>query len=302
MNKILLLAPQDVSGTIRLKEAALKNGISLDVLSINELFFVASDSGAVGTATGLKSGVFHKGVDLISKYDVLVVRDFHPHISEALTVARLFADAGKRVIDASLTDEGYSVSKMHDYLRLALAGLPVPKTWQVYDLAQLADLASKLGFPVVLKGDHGSQGEHVYKVLDSSELSAQFKKYPPGQLLLQEYLVAEGDYRVITVGYKALSKIVFRRPVMGDFRTNTSPDWESLDTKDYPDLREIAEKASRILRREFAATDIRYCGSKPLILEVNRRPGFDSFERATDLNVAEVFVRYAAVTPSQPQL
>ena len=105
---------------------------------------------------------------------------------------------------------------------------------------------------------------------------------------------ADFDYRVITIGYKAVPKIVKRQPANGDFRTNfeLTADWESLDVKDYPELVRLAENSARILRRAFSAVDIRYRGDKPYVLEANRKPGFEGFEETTGLDVAELFLKY----------
>ena len=284
MNKILLLAPRQAHTSLRLVEAAHKLGLELDVLETRDIVFVASHD---------KTGLFYNGRDLVAAYDALIVRDFHPYISEALTVARLFADAGKVVVDKSLTDEGYSISKMNDYLLLGIAGVPVPETHQIYDHAGLKATADKLGYPCVLKGTHGSHGNHVFKINLPSQIDDLIQKYPEGQLLLQEYLPADFDYRVITIGYKAVPKIVKRQPANGDFRTNfeLTADWESLDVKDYPELVRLAENSARILRREFSAVDIRYRGDKPYVLEANRKPGFEGFEETTGLDVAELFLK-----------
>src|SRR5205085_11322534 len=93
-------------------------------IEVFDVSFVAADG---------KVGVYHRNRNLTDDYDMLVARTFYPHISEALTVARLFHEAGKVVIDESLTDEGFVVSKMHDYLVLARNGIVVPRTWQVFD-------------------------------------------------------------------------------------------------------------------------------------------------------------------------
>ncbi|MBI3627004.1 hypothetical protein HY224_03090 [Candidatus Uhrbacteria bacterium] len=107
---------------------------------------------------------------------------------------------------------------------------------------------------------------------------------------------ADGDYRVVTLGYKALPVLVKRYPAKNDFRTNfqLTRNWQALKVKNYPYLKNLAEKSARVMRREFSAIDIRFKDGQALILEVNRRPGFDGFEQATGLNVAALFLKYAA--------
>ncbi|MBI3626756.1 hypothetical protein HY224_01800, partial [Candidatus Uhrbacteria bacterium] len=209
--KILLLSPTGSHSTQRLVQEARRLKLNFTAASVADLNFVSSLDGAeilLGTR------------NIVEEYDVLIVRDFHPYVAEALTVAKFFSDAGKVVIDQILTEEGYSISKMHDYLVLAEAGLPVPLTYQLYKPLSLRAGLKKLGYPAVLKGDRGSHGEHVYRIKTPKQAKKIFEKYPSGGLLLQEYLPADGDYRVVTLGYKALPVLVKRYPAKNDFRTN----------------------------------------------------------------------------------
>ncbi|HQZ21030.1 MAG TPA: ATP-grasp domain-containing protein [Thermoflexales bacterium] len=233
--------------------------------------------------------------DILQEFDVLVARPIYPGISEFLTVARLFHRAGKRVIDTSLTDEGYAVSKMHDYVLLAQAGVPVPRTWQIANLAQVEEIAAGLGYPCILKGAHGSYGLHVHRVNHADGLREVFGKYPPGELMLQEFLPDEGDFRVICLGYTALPVLIHRQPPPGDFRVNAEVGGTAIARRaeDYPEICAIAQQAARALRREFAGVDIHLQNGQPRVLEVNRRPGFEQFETVTGYDVAGAALRYA---------
>jgi RimK family alpha-L-glutamate ligase len=267
-------------------EAARQRNLQLTVLQIQQISFVSARGSC---------GVYYQGHNLVEEFDALIGRTFFPNISEALTVARLFHEAGKPVIDRSLIDEGYVISKMHDYLLLAQQGLPVPRTWQLFSVEDALQVAQEIGFPCVLKGTHGSHGSHVFLVETPGQLRERFQTYAPGDLMLQEYLPAEEDYRLLVIGYSALGQMVGRKPGAGDFRTNVgfSGDSCSLTVADRPGLAALAEQAARALRREFAGVDIRYHGSYPYILEVNRQPMFENFERTTGVDVAGQYLDYA---------
>lgn len=292
--KVVWLGWEEIYTTRRVREAAKAQRLEVDACSIHDVSF---------NVEGGKANAFAFGKNLIESYDGLVVRTFYPHISESLTLARLFHDTGKVVIDESLTDEGYAVSKMHDHLVLAQHGIPTPRTWQVFNPRQVEILAEKLTYPCVLKGTHGARGEHVYMVHNAEQLQRRLWHYPYGELLLQEYLPANEDYRVMVVGYCALPVMVSRKPPKGDFRTNYSLGGRNVrrDLSELPAFRSLAESAARTLRREFTAIDIRLKGGQPLVLEVNRQPDFEGFERATKFDVAAEAVKYICLRVAKNQ-
>ena len=283
--RVVWLGWEEIYTTRRVKEAAKAQGLELEACSVHDVSF---------NVEGGKANAFAFGRNLLESYDGLVVRTFYPYISESLTLARLFHDAGKVVIDESLTDEGYAVSKMHDHLVLAEHGIPTPRTWQVFNPRRVEELAEQLTYPCLLKGVHGARGEHVYIVQNGEQLQRRLWHYPYGELMLQEYLPAVEDYRVMVVGYRALPLMVSRKPPKGDFRTNYSlgARFTRRNLSEFPAFQSLAENAARALRREFTAVDIRLKGGQPLALEVNRQPDFEGFERATKFDVAAEAVRY----------
>lgn len=284
--RVLWLGRKTMYSTTRMQAAAQAMGIDLMVCEVSDISLIV-DNDTVG--------VFCNEVNLVTANDVLVVRTSHPHVSEVLTLARLFHDAGKLVIDQSIGDEGYAISKMHDYLILAQNQINVPRTWQIYDHENVRAIARAIGYPCILKGVHGAHGSHVYLVEDETRLRHHLDRYSPGQLCVQEYLRASEDYRVLVIGYEALPQLVSRRPYEGEFVTNSAAtaSFTARSIEEFPELRTMAERGARVLRREFAGVDIRYRDNTPMILEVNRRPTFEGFEMVTSIDVATTFLHYA---------
>ena len=66
--------------------------------------------------------------------------------------------------------------------------------------------------------------------------------------MVQEFLEAEEDYRVVTVGYKALPFYVSRKPREGEFRTNFEWNEEVVPHRisEFPELKHVAELAAKI--------------------------------------------------------
>jgi RimK family alpha-L-glutamate ligase len=266
-------------------EAGTRKGIRVESLDVLDLTF---------SAGGALPLLGRDNADLTAPYDGIIIRCFMPFLSEVLTIARFFRDAGKVVVDRSLTDEGYALSKMHDYLVLSRAGIGVPLTYQCFDLEQAEGYAKSLGYPCILKGVVGSQGRNVFLVNSRRHLRELLWRRRPGEFMVQEFLAAEVDYRVMTVGYQALPVMVRRKPPPGEFRTNFEfkEVVTGIATDQHPAMKKLAEEAARTLRREFCGVDIRHRGTTPLVLEANRRPGFKGFEEATRYDVASDFIEY----------
>jgi ribosomal protein S6--L-glutamate ligase len=283
--RVLWLGWEDAYAVRRIHEAAAALGFEVVTAALTDVCLATDAPWFQARADRLLG---------LEDFDALVARVAHPYVSETLTAVRLFHEAGRPVIDASLADEGVAMSKMHDYLVLARRGLAVPRTWQPFDTNAMLARAEELGYPVVLKGVHGSYGTHVHLAADAGEARRIAAGYPDGDLMVQEYLPGSVDYRVLVVGYRALPAITERTPAPGDFRTNAAlgGGLTARPASEFPDLVELAEAAARALRREFAAVDLRYAGARPAVLEVNRRPRFENFERATRLDVAGAFLQH----------
>ncbi|OGU77657.1 MAG: hypothetical protein A2279_01305 [Stygiobacter sp. RIFOXYA12_FULL_38_9] len=283
--KILWLESGDLYTIRRGIESGKKRGIIVDCVDILDLKQSTENPSCI---------VFNNITNVVESYDAIIIRTLMPYISEIITIARFFKDAGKVVVDQSLTDEGYALSKMHDYVLLSSSKVDVPRTFQSFDLSEIEKYADTLGFPCILKGIHGSEGRNVFKVDTIQQLRHTLWRYKPGEIMIQEFLPAEYDFRVITVGYKALPVMVRRKPQPGEFRTNFDFKEEviSIKTDDFLDMKYLAEKAAQVLRREFSGVDIRYRNNTPLVLEANRRPGFKGFEEATGYDVAGSFIEY----------
>lgn len=268
-------------GAERAAQAAKALGINLTCLGVTELRFTLE-------------GVYGPdGRDLCATHDAVIIRSFAPYISEVLTISKLFADAGKRVIDRNLTTEGYAMSKMHDYLLLAKAGLPVPRTEQIYELQRALEVAHDYGWPLVLKGVHGARGKYVFLARDEAEFKTIWSQHEPGWLMVQEYLDAKSDYRVLVIDGIALPQLVERIPLPGDFRTNSELNEKAIahDAAAHPQMVQTAQAAAKLLGRGFSGVDIRICRGIPYILEANRRPGFKAFEQATGYDVATHYLK-----------
>ena len=273
MSMILVISSPNVYAAKRLKDEAQKRSTDLEILSAADLV--------------------DKNFNIdINRYDVLYVRDpynnsradFLPQIIE---LAKKFRSAGKKDMDAVIAEGELGEGKGIDYDRLRQASITIPQTqpWSVQ--SKILNLQSK----IITKWIYGFKGQSTFLIQKQSDLDKIPSYIPKSELLQQEFIDADFEYKVITVGYKSL-------PVILRFAVNKKthrPDFEKYDvipSSENLELAKLAEKSSALLKRELAKVDILEKNGKFYVLEVNRFPGLSSFEELTKYNVGEDFISY----------
>lgn len=269
--KILLISPKYVYATRRLIDEAAKIGMELEVLDVLEL----------------AERKFQ--IDL-NNYDALYIRQAYPYFQQIVRLAQDFKKFGKRVIDGNIAEGDLGLGKMQTYTTLKRAGLPLPRTWRLSKKERKGNI-----FPCIIKWDYGFKGREVFLVKSQSQLARIEGKFPKAELLVQEFVPADYEYKVITVGYKSLPEVLRFAMSPKTFR----PDFTNYEIihQPSPDLSAkravaLAEKSARLLKRELAKVDLLEKDGKFYVLEVNRWPGLKSFEELTHYNVAGNFLAY----------
>jgi glutathione synthase/RimK-type ligase-like ATP-grasp enzyme len=267
-----------------------------------------------------------------SGFDVLYIRNPYlngspKYLPKIIKLAKQFRAAGKKVVDANIAKGFLGQGKWEDYKILKKYKLPIPKT------ALLSSKTIPKKFPFIVKWMFGFKGKNVFLINSQQEFGKAFKKYSQDELMVQEFVSAEYEYKVVTVGYKALP-VVLRfninpknyRPDFIKYKVITwrhsepqtgkrqggeesHPRTEILGLHSDVSQRlirlrrtlaqddaiahvvKLAEKAAKVLGRELSKIDILEKDGKFYILEVNRFPGLDSFEKLTNFNVAGEFIR-----------
>lgn len=280
--RLLILGKKNSYETKRLIATARDRGHTAAAFGFADLTIAIAD----GSTT-----IIANGIDLLGKFDVLHFRRFYPYISEALMIAEAFNQSGGIVIDRRLAEGTSILSKTYETIVISRAGIRVPRTVQCFTTDAFLREMKRFTLPVIVKGIHGGLGAYVYLVKSEKRLRDLLETRHRGFFSIQEYLPTKFDIRVLTIGYRAIGAM--RRTVpRGDFRANLAIGGSGSPYPLTPQLRRIAEKASRALRREFSGVDILIHKGKPYLLEVNQFPGFEGFEAATGIDVANTFIRY----------
>ena len=111
--------------------------------------------------------------------------------------------------------------------------------------------------------------------------------------LVQEYIENDGDYRVMTVGYKCIGG--FKRQVKEEKLILNKSQGRSVGLVEIPsEVIKTAEAAAKALKVEVAGTDLVVSKNteEVYIIEVNEAPQFKVFERRTKINAPRMILEY----------
>ncbi|MEA3249277.1 MAG: RimK family alpha-L-glutamate ligase [Patescibacteria group bacterium] len=280
--RLLIIANPETAECERLSEETDRLGHDMRAFPVRDLSF--ETDGSVHVLTD--------GENVLESFDAVYIRNIFPFISEGLLLAEMMHAVGKRVIDRCLATENYVQSKTYNAWKLERVGVNTPRGFQAANEDEVHARLRDADFPVVVKGVHGSQGAYVHKCPDERAVLEVMRAEPEMPHLVQEYLDIEHEYRVLTIGFRAIGAIE-KHAAPGDFRRNLSLGGSATPAELPDGLMTMCEKASETLGYEFAGADLAILkDGRPVMLEVNRAPGFCGFERATGDNVAGRFIEY----------
>ncbi len=133
-------------------------------------------------------------------------------------------------------------------------------------------------FPLIIKEINGSFGLSVHKIDMYTDLAIWTKKNPHAQIILQQFIPATCDYRVIVCGKKALG-IMRRSSISNGWKHNFS---QGATIEAYSDERmsKFAEHVAQKLHCDFVGVDI-IVDQKGnyLVVEINLSANFKGFEK-----------------------
>lgn len=237
--------------------------------------------------------LINKKFKIVSKKgDILYIRnpyleckaDFLPQI---IKFAKAFKKAGGRVVDENITRGDLGKGKWEDYKKLKTAGVSIPKT----GLFQKLKISKIKNYDFVIKWIYGLKGRSVFLVKSVEDIKRIPSGIPKKELLVQEYIQAEYEYKVVVVGFKALSKVLKFRMLNSGFKIDYAKH-QLLERSQAKKVCILAEKAAKTLGRELCKVDILERKGKFYVLEVNRFPGLEGFEELMKYNVFKAFLQY----------
>lgn len=147
----------------------------------------------------------------------------------------------------------------------------------------------ELRYPIVSKESDGGLGDEVFKIGNNKELKEFIFKKRNRNLIFQNFVKNNGDYRVLICGGKSLG-IMKRKAKEGDWKNNFSQGGD-IEKYNDPKMEKFCIEVCRKMSFDYAGVDIFKEGDgKYKVIEVNMFPGFEGFEKSLEINVAEKIV------------
>ena len=235
---------------------------------------------------------------LVTLPDVIIPRTGSGTGYFGFAILRRLERLGVPTVNSSDSIEA-AKDKLYAHQLFAQQHLPTPKTVLVRHPVN-ADLVDRLiGWPAVVKIMAGSYGKGVYQVTSRARFQ-DFIDFAHGiktdeAIIVQEYIdTAPGeDLRVFVVGGRVLGAMK-RSSRDGSFKANIARGGVGENYPLNDKIEYLALRVCKALGLEVAGVDLLFGKNGGyLICEANSAPGFEGFEKATGVNVAQEIIKYA---------
>ena len=270
--RLAILGSTSSYGSRRILEEAQKRGHSAELVAIDDVLNKAK------SLSGFDCALFY-GISL--------------HPKEASAIAKQLLKKKKTVVDEVIAG-GILNNKMRTCALMRKSKVLYPKSFEFDNLQDAIRKIAQLDFPIVIKPLDGRKGRGIELFDCMEEAAVYLSRNGTENKMAQEFIPNAGnDIRVIAIGGKALGAIR-RIAKKGEFRANISLGASAEKTKLTDELKTLAESAAQRMHYEFAGVDIienAHTG-KLYVLEVNRSPQFEAFEKCTKINVAGELVKH----------
>ena len=224
-------------------------------------------------------------------FDAALFYGISKHPKEASEIAAQLLKNKKIVVDEVIA-KGITTNKLYTCRAMQNAKIPYPKSFDFFSIEDAIKKIAQLDFPIVIKPLDGRKGRDIEMFDCMEEAVVYLSRNGTENKMAQEFIPNRGyDIRVIIIGGKALGAIR-RIAKKGEFRANIAQGASAEKTKLRDELKSLAESAAKVMHYEFTGVDIIEGNGKFYVLEVNRSPQFEAFEKCTKINVAGELVEY----------
>jgi ribosomal protein S6--L-glutamate ligase len=285
--KITLLASNPkLYSNQRIIESAQKRGHEINFVNVGGCYIKISVN---------NSEVFYDEGKKLSKVDYVI-----PRLKPAMTFFGTSILRQLEIMKINLLNSSQAITnsrdKLHTLQIMAQHGIDVPITSYAnsqYDTKDLIKLVG--GSPLIVKLLEGTKGVGVVlaETNKASESVINAFRSLKADVLVQQYIKeSKGhDIRCYVIGNEVVASME-RIAQDGEFRANIHLGASAKIVEISDKEREIAIKASQIMKLDVAGVDMVRSNTGVKILEVNSSPGLEGIESATGIDIGEKMIEY----------
>lgn len=249
----------------RLAEAAKKEGIEPEIINYQD---VQVEHSRVVLPRNLKLGGF----------DFVIPRSAAHHQKKSLLNRKI-------AIIKALSKEVRCLNK-ETYLRYQKFGkIKQSEVLNKHCLPTIPTLEKPI-FPTILKAEFGSHSRRVIRVENQKQARNVMKSYA-GKWIYQPLIKSPVYWRVIVLGGEPLG--IMERKTSKRFLQSREGGKPEVSRKE---IETLAIRVAKVFRAEFTGVDLLADKRKLMIIEVNRSPQFQIFEKLTRVDVANRVINY----------
>ena len=193
-------------------------------------------------------------------------------------------------------------NKATQYIQLAAAGLPMPKTivapkvypnFSILESGYFERVIAELALPMIIKEGHGSFGMKVYLIENEAQFYEKVESLRGIDFVFQEFVASSRgrDIRVNIVGERIVAAMY--RHSETDFRANITNGGVASQIELTAAQRNMALAAAKAVGATFAGVDLLFdVDEQPLVCEVNAAAHIRNILEVTGVNVADAMIAY----------
>jgi len=235
-----------------------------------------------------------------TKANLIIFRGIFTSLRSYQPLIEHLRKKGIKVFDNNLSHHQYSINKITDLIKLTLHDIKTPNAVYAPEFTSYQTATKKIGYPLIIKSTRAGKGFGVNKIDNEEDLKnfiqdAQEEGKIGKGYLMQEFIPYIHDLRILIIGDQMFT--MRRIPKEGEFRANFSLGGSVELFNPQPETITLAKKALKAIDMTTAGIDVLITkDNQQYVLEVNHTPGFVGMEKATNKNIAQIFIKHAIKT------
>ena len=250
-----------------MKESALKNGISIDIIFSDDLIILNNNN---------KTEFIYSGKN-IRFPDFVIMRDYN------CTISMQLENLGIRVINSTLSMFN-SRNKAVTAQLLVKNNISTPKFLftKEKNFRFIHNYFDKRKF--VMKENEGSQGKGVYLIENEDDYNNVYQKIND-EYFCQEFIESSYgmDIRVYVLGDRVLGCV--KRISDSGFKSNYSLGGRVEKYELTDSIKEISLSAAKAIGLDFCGIDLLFANDSFTVCEVNGNAGFRTITQVSDIDI-----------------